>query len=360
MIMRSIGVHVFLFVGSAVLGLQAWTSEDDPNKKQVAAELWSGRLSDLQRIEFRTDKKLVALEPKQDEAGRYFVGTVETQKAPPKPAAGADAGAPAASPHDPHGGDHADPHAPAPAAGDGKPMRFISLSKGEELANGLVTLKASRVLGKIAPERLGEFGFDKAEFGTLKVVISGKEHNLALGEKTPGGSDRYVRNPDTGDAYVISGTIANDLSSADNRLVEREFHDFGEEKIAKVVIKGKDSSREIVRHAEEKDFWARSDSPATKDETVSNWMTKLERLRVTNYTETVEPPPAPEDQVVRVEYFNDRGKSLGHIEVVKLSAKDAKDRPEYVARSERTRWYATVLRSTAEQIDQDLASVLAP
>ena len=30
------------------------------------------------------------------------------------------------------------------------------------------------------------------------------------------------------------------------------------------------------------------------------------------------------------------------------------------SRSERTRWHATVLKSTAEQIEQDLASVLAP
>ena len=47
-------------------------------------------------------------------------------------------------------------------------------------------------------------------------------------EKTPGGSDRYVRDTATGEAYVIAGTIANDLVSADNRLIEREFHDFGE------------------------------------------------------------------------------------------------------------------------------------
>jgi hypothetical protein len=36
-----------------------------------------------------------------------------------------------------------------------------------------------------------------------------------------------------------------------------------------------------------------------------------------------------------------------------------KDRPEYFARTEHTRWYATVLRSTAEQIDQDVKSVVA-
>jgi hypothetical protein len=377
MVNRSIGLHVFLFVGASVLGLKAWTGEDEPNKKHVAAELWSGRVSDLQRIEFRTDKKLVVLEPKEDEAGRYYVGSVETIEPPPKPPAtgaeGETAPASASPPgSDPHAAPPGDPHAePSDGHGHGAPgeegaaaapanTRFVSLTKAGELAESLASLKASRVLGKIAPERLAEFGFDKVDTGTLKVVVAGKEHALALGEKTPGGSDRYVRNPETGEAYVIAGTIANDLTSADNRLVEREFHDFGEEKVAKVVLKSGGNTREIVRHAEEKDFWARPDSPDTKDETVSNWMTKVERLRVTTYVEALEPAPKPEDQVVQVEFFGDRGRKLGFLELVRRPAADSKERPEYVARSERTRWHATVLRSTAEQIDQDLSSVMAP
>lgn len=353
MIKRSIGLHVFLFVVACVLGLKAWTSEDEPNKKPVAAELWSGRPTDLQKVEFKTEKKVVALEPREDPAGRYYVGTIETLAAPKPAASGADAGAPKP---DPHGHGHAEP--PAEEAGT---KRFISLTKGDELIKSLATLKASRVLGKVTAERLGEFGFDKTEFGTLEVVVSGKKHTLALGEKTPGGSDRYVRDPESGEAYVIAGSIANDLTSADNRLVEREFHDFGDEKVAKVVLKAGEATREIVRHKEEKDFWSKPDSPGAKDETVSNWMTKVERLRVTNYVEIPEPPVKPEDTVAHIEYFNERGKSLGYLEVVRRPPQgDSKERPDYLARSERSRWYATVLRSTAEQIDQDLNSVMAP
>jgi Domain of unknown function (DUF4340) len=349
MLRRGLGVHVGLFVVACLLGLRAWTAEDEPNKKPVAAELWSGRVSDLSRIEYRTAKKVVTLEPKEDEAGRYFIGSIETIPEKPKPGA-ADAGAPPAE-------NHAAPHA-VPESTD--PKRFISLTKGAELADSLATLKATRVLGKIAPERIPDFGFDKTDLGELKVVVAGKEHTLQLGEKTPGGSDRYVRDTSTGEAYVIPGSIANDLTSADNRLIEREFHAFGDEKVGKVVIKTATGSREVVRHAVEKDFWAHPDSPDTKDETVSNWMTKVDRLRVTTYVEPLDPAPKPEDQVVSVEYFNDKGRKLGFFELVRRPAKDPKEKPEYVARSERTRWHATVLRSTAEQIDQDLASVVTP
>jgi hypothetical protein len=347
MIARRLGLHIVLFIAASGLALRAWTAEDEPNKKPVAAELWSGRVTDLSRIEYRTDKKVVTLEPKEDEGGRYYIGSVETVAAEkPKPAAGPDAGAPLSQP-------------PHPAESN-EPKRFISLTKGQELAESLATLKATRVLGKIAPERIPDFGFDKTDGGTLTVVVGGKEHTLQLGEKTPGGSDRYVRDTSTGEAYVITGLIANDLTSADNRLIEREFHDFGDDRVAKVVMETSTGKREVVRHAVEKDFWARPESPDSKDETVSNWMTKVDRLKVTTYVEPLEPAPKPEDQVVKLTYFNDHGRQLGFLELVRRPAKDAKDKPEYVARSERTRWHATVLRSTADQIEQDLASVMAP
>jgi len=349
MVGRSLGLHAVLFIAASALGLRAWTAEDEPNKKSVAAELWTGRVNDLSRIEYRTDKKVVTLEPKEDGDGRYYIGSIETLS-PEKPKAGApDAGAP---PPNPHG------HPPEPESSE--PKRFISLAKGAELAESLATLKASRVLGKIAPERIPDFGFDKTDLGTLKVTVGGKEHTLAFGEKTPGGSDRYVRDTATGEAYVIAGLIGNDLTAADNRLIEREFHDFGEERVAKVVLKSATGTREVVRHAVEKDFWARPESPDTKDETASNWMTKVERLKVTTYVEPLEPAPKPEDQVVSLEYFNEHGRRLGFLELVKRPPKDAKEKAEYVARSERTRWHATVLRSTAEQIEQDLGSVITP
>ena len=345
MIGRSVGLHLVLFVVASALGVRAWTAEDEPNKNQVAAELWSGRLSDLQKIEFRTDKKLVALEPREDALGRYYVGSIETLKAPPPAASGSDAGA-------------SIPPTPPPPGEEAGTKRFVSLTKSDDLAKSLVTLKVSRVLGKLAKERLAEFGLDKTDQGTLDVMIAGKKHSLQLGEKTPGGNDRYVQNLETGEAYVMAGSIANDLQSADSRLIERDFHDFGDEKLGKVVLQAGDKRREIVRHGDEKDFWSRPESPETKDETVSNWMTKIDRLRVTNYVETPDPAPKPEDTVVRVEYVSQHGKSLGFLELVRQPAADAKDKTEYLARSEHSRWFATVLRSSGEQIDQDLSSVL--
>src|SRR5262249_48605657 len=152
--------------------------------------------------------------------------------------------------------------------------------------------------------------------------------------------------------------LVDDLTSAENRLVQREFHSWEEGDVAKVVIRVGDASREVVRHATEKDFWSAPDTPDTKDETVSNWRTKLNRLRVTTYVDDSTPPPKPEDHVVMVEYLNGRGAKLGYIELWRRPSETEKDRKEYVAKSELTRWYVTVLRSSAEQVDQDLSSIV--
>jgi hypothetical protein len=365
MALRSIGLHLALFSGALVLALRAWTAEGEPTKKQVEAELWGGPVQSVERVEFDSGKQRVLVEPKSDAAGRYYIGTVEDIVQPKEPAKestpAADAGAEAkpADPHDPHGGHGHEPPSKPEDSTPKPPRRFISLEKGEDLVKSVSTMKASRVIGKLPEDRLAQFGLDKDDKGSLKVVMGGKEHRLVLGDKTPGGNDRYVKSPDSGEAYVIPGSIVDDLTSAESRLLQREFHNWEDSDITKVVIRAGDASREVVRVPEEKDFWAAPDSPQTKDETVSNWMTKVNRLRVTTYVEDTAPQPKPEQQVVVVEYYNARGTKLGFLELFRVTSEKEKDRPDYLAKSEQSRWFATVLRSSGEQIEQDLKSIVA-
>jgi hypothetical protein len=103
-------------------------------------------------------------------------------------------------------------------------------------------------------------------------------------------------------------------------------------------------------------FWANPSDPATKDETASNWMTKFDRLRVTEYTQKVEGATTP---VAEVEYFDEAGKSLGKVELVSQVV-PGEDKPRYLARSDETRWYGEVLASTAEQLAQDAQGIINP
>jgi hypothetical protein len=185
-----------------------------------------------------------------------------------------------------------------------------------------------------------------------------------MGGKTPGGSDRYAQDPANGEAFVISGAVTNPLDSAESRLIEREFNAFELNTVGKVQIVQGDKTRELVPHQDGVAFWSNPDHASEKDETASNWMTKLAKLRVTEYVETPDPPVKPEDLVVRINYFDAKGKALGFIEVVRRppstegNAPGGEPQAEFYARSAHTRWYARVLRSTAEGLAQDLDTLL--
>jgi hypothetical protein len=218
-------------------------------------------------------------------------------------------------------------------------------------------MKALRVLGKLDKARLGEFGFEQ-DHGTVRVTLAGKVHQLALGGQTPGGSDAYARDPDSGEAYVISGTVTQPLQQADSRLVEHEMHGFAAEDVERVrIVKGA-ASRELTRNADQKGFWSDARTVAAKDETASNWMSKLDRLRVSSYLENPNPPVKPEDLVMRVEYIGHHDKKLGYVELVTRPPLNGATQKEYGVKTEHIRWYASVLRSVGEQIEQDIGSVL--
>jgi len=215
------------------------------------------------------------------------------------------------------------------------------------------------VLGKVPDAQKADFGFDK-EDAKLFLKVGGKDHTLVFGGTTPGGTDYYAKDAATGNAYVVSGSMFRDFTNADTRLVEHKLHSFEDSDVKRVKITAGGATRELVRSTEKKDAWTKPGAPTEKDETASNWMSKVERLRSTSYAgETLSPPPAIADQVLKIEYFDDR-KPIGTLEITRRPGQNPDDKTEYVAKTEHTRWYATLIRSQAEQIDQDLKSVVTP
>jgi hypothetical protein len=237
-------------------------------------------------------------------------------------------------------------------------VHFISGKEGEELVETLAPLRALRALGKITDAQKADFGFDKEE-GKLTLKTGSAQGVLVFGGPTPGGSDYYVKDPASGNGYVIAGSIYRDLNSADQKLVEHNLHGFESSTVERVKITAGTASRELIRSASKKDAWTKPSAPNDKDDTATNFVAKVDRLHTTNFEgEKLEPPVAPSDIVVRVDYFDDK-KPIGFLELARRPGEKA-DKPEYVARTEHTRWYATVIRSSAEQIDQDVKSVVTP
>jgi len=336
---RGLALHGALLGAATLVAFRTWTYDASKAPKHGETDLWPGTPEQVQEVRFEAKTGTLSIEPRQDSFGRYFIGNVKK----------------AAAPEPKKDGDPAQSE-PPPQPAEAKLARFIATKEGEQLVDSVAPLRALRVLGKVSGAQKTDFGLDKEE-GKLYVRIAGKEHRLVFGGTTPGGSDYYVTEPATGNAYVVAGSIFRDLTSADQRLLERNLHGFEDSAVKRVKITLGTSSRELVRSTDNKEFWAKPDSPKQKDETATNWMTKVSRVHVTSYEgDKLSPAPAPADMVVRIDYFDDR-KQIGYLEIVRRLG-EKPDKPEYVARSEHTRWYASVIRSSAEQVDQDTKSVL--
>lgn len=339
--MKPLVLHGALLVVSAGLAYSVWNKDEAaPEKQQALVDVWGGSQASFTKLSFEGKTRKVRLESQKDALGYYYVGSVDKEDAPPA---------------DPHAGVPGAPlKAPEPAKESKKETsRFVSVKAGETLVKSLAPLQALRAVGKVEPARNEEFGLDKPE-GTLKVSIDGKEHVLIIGGTTPGGSERYAKYQNNGEVFAISGDIAQSLMFGDSRLPERDLHGFKNEDISKVRLEKAGKTRELTRVKDKNEGWGDPNTPTKQDETAGNWMSKLGRLRGSDFVEKPSKALSPADAIVRVEYFS-AGKSVGFVELYKLPGEKGND---YLARTEWDRWYVKVPATTAEQIETDLPSVL--
>ena len=329
-------VHLALLGVAGVLALGVWTRDEqaDLALKPTEVEVWGGNPDSVTALSFEAPARKVRLEPKKDDLGRWYVGTVDKDEPNfAHPAASSDAGAPPAPPKH-------------------ETLHFVGVKAADDLVKSLAPLHALRAVGKIEGTRAEEFGLDKPE-GTLKITVAGKEQTLVIGGSTPGGSERYAKSG-SGDVFAIAGDIVSGLQYAEMRLPERELHEFKPEEATRVKVSKAGKSRELARVADKKDGWADSATPTKLDETVGNWMSKLGRLHVQDWVEKPSAPLGSDSSVVSVEYFAG-SKPLGTLELFKVPGEKGN---EFLAKTEYGRWYARVVQSSAEQVEQDLGSVV--
>ena len=327
-------VHLAVLAVSVACAVGVWTRDKEP-KAMASGDItvWSGRADAVERVTYESKTHRVALDAKSDKVGRYFVGS--TVREAPTPAVTDDAGAP--------------PHAAPPPT----TTTLVSVSGADKLATALAPLKALRSLGRIGDDRAAEFGLAEPD-GTVTFRVSGTEHKLILGGTTPGGGDRYVKDPASGEVYVLKGEPLRSLESAESSLMERELHEWKEGDVTALDIVAGGKSRPLVRGGvDTKKFWADAAKPDENDETLGNWMSKLDRLRPTEF---VAAAPEGREAVVRLD-SKGGGRPLGFIEVVKTKAAEP-GKVEYFLQPERTRLFAKVSAALGEQLEQDLGSAV--
>ncbi|HLV22946.1 MAG TPA: DUF4340 domain-containing protein [Polyangiaceae bacterium] len=342
-IMKGLILHLGLFVTAVILAVFVWNKEDSPIRdERLQVSVWAGSPAGIKAVRYESDTVNVELAARKDDQGAWYIGKVERFS---KANANPHAGVPNAPKMEDKG---KDPKSDKPVS----TKTFIAVKSAEELLGKLAPLQAYRAVGKIDKQREAEFGFENPQ-GKLHVDLDGRKHTLIIGSTTPGGADRYAKVAASGEVYAIPGDIVDMLVSADARLVERDLHGFEMKEADRVVIQKGDKRREIVRVPEKEDGWADAATPSKLDETAGNWMTKVDRLRISEYVDKPAKPIQQEDVVARIEYF-DGQKRLGYLELVN----PGKDAGHFLVRTEQSRWYAEVPKSMGEQVEQDLPSVL--
>ncbi len=329
-------VHVVLLAAASLGAVYMWTRDKDAKSSVVAdVTVWGGKPADVKRITFESKLRKIVLESRTDAVGRWFEGTVEKQPPPPRPAA--DGGT-------------------EPSA-DTKPtvVQIVSIKAAEKIAEGIAPLKAVRELGRVPADQAADFGLAEPE-GTLTMLIGSKEHKLLVGATAPGGTDRYVKDPDTDMVYAVQGEFLRDLLSGEAVLNERDLHGFEDEDIKSVRIAANGKTRELAREGVGgAATWSDPATPDKPDETAANWMTKVGRLRAIEYVAAL--PGSPDQaRFLRIDYMGKK-QPLGFLEVFRFPTADDKKSDWYI-RTERTRKFAKVYASAAEQLESDLGSVV--
>lgn len=336
--MKGLWPHLVALLVAAVLALSIWSRDEKAIKAEEAqkVEIWGGAPDQIDRIRFESPKRTVTLDAHKDSIGRYYVTELDKEETPKPP---------------PHG----EPDAGAPASEPPKrvTMRFIAVKDANELAAKLAPFMAIRQIGPLAPGRAEEFGFDKPE-GTLRIKVGGTEHALVIGSATPGGQERYAKLQGTGVVYAVPGDVVQSMLGAESRLLERDLHAFQDADISKVRITRSGKTREVVPMPQKKGAWADAATPAKLDESIGNFLAKVSRLHVMEYVENTPAPLTPESALLRVDYFSGK-KTLGFLELYKLPGEKGSD---YYVRTENSRWFVKVLASAAEQVEQDVPSIV--
>jgi len=348
--LRSLVPHLVLLAAATLLAMMVWSKDEKAKTvKTDQVEVWHGKVDKLSSVSYEADKQRLSMEARKDSHGRWYAVTVDKTvetSTPPPPQPMGDAG-PLAS--------------LGPDAGPPKPQtkretqRFIAVTEADKLAESVAPMMALRALGKVDDARAEEFGLNKPE-GTLRVAFDSQKHELVIGGTTPGGGDRYAKDPASNVVYAISGEVVRNLQFAESRLMERELHAFKIEDVERVKLTRGNTTRELVRVAEKKDGWADPATPDKLDETAGNWMAKIGRLRANQYIEQIGVDVAPDWRIVKLDYLDKKGRGLGSLEIIRIP--DDKSNAGYLVQTEHTRWYAQVLKSSGEEIQKDLASVL--
>lgn len=259
---KSILAYATILVLSLGASWVQYTSDQAavPKEGIVLADV---KKDDLQQLSYSSPDLKVLIEIRKDDLGSYsWVTLTETKKKK-----GAD--------------------------GVETSEEIVTRFKGGEDATKLIEkwapVMAMRELGR-AEDKIESFGL-KGATSTVMVTGVGKTWTLELGGDTYGLKDRYVRDQGTGLVYVVDDQAIKPFTSKtklrDTAIFSAKKTEIESVKVGRGAATVTWEQKNIVDTAAA--FWARQGGSGDKDETFSNWLDKLLKLRSQEYVQAEEP-----------------------------------------------------------------------
>ena len=349
--MRGRGIFGYLLVLSLSLGLayHTWTGDKEAPDETVTIFDYGRR--ELVRIEVETATRFVEVRPlKSAHSGeRYFWITVTS--------VGGEVG------------EYSDTNpGNDPAKALDKTLEKIKEFKGnsafDELMQELQPLAGLRAFGRLGEEKLVEFGLAEATERFVVELGSGRREFI-LGGTSYGDRNRYLRDTDTGDVFMLKEQIIRSLSYPEGRFMEKNLHPFKEQDVERIAVAADDGERELHHIAlagGRYSGWADPGDREKDKHLYSNWVKKLFRLRAERYlprdrATTPSEPPDSARTLCELRYYR-RAKELGFLTLYRAAGSD-EEAPEYFARSESTEGVVTLVGAVTEELLEDLAGVIA-
>ena len=182
----------------------------------------------------------------------------------------------------------------------------------------LTPFEGTRALGQLPKEKLEELGLTNSD-RKLELTVSGLPHRFTISRPLSGIIGSYAQDEKTGEVFLISSSLFNELDPNSQLLVDRRLHLFKPSEFDAFTVKAGEKSASYVQTGAEIPQTAKiakAGSPDKAEELVKNWHEKIwNRLIVTEVLSAEEQPKAGAPQVqLRLDYAL-KGQPRGWLEL---------------------------------------------
>jgi hypothetical protein len=232
---------------------------------------------------------------------------------------------------------------------------FVGNDKVDDLLKSFAPFSALRSLGPVEAEKLEAIKLKKPE-KKLTLRIKGAEKVFQIGDRTYGSRDHDVKPTAGKEVYLVESKVLGDLEYPESRFMQRNLRKADMQEVNALEVTAGGKTRRFLhqnRLAKAEAYWATDTSPEQQNETVGNWVSKLDTLSVRTYPEDAD---VLKDATLVLELaWIDPGDKKAETMALYRKKAEKGDAQDYFAVGTATKLPVEVTRSVAEQLERDLA-----